>query len=618
MSSRRQQRRNQRSQNVTSLNGLFKNSKWKELRPATASNVRPPLHHHRQPVYHTNKNLNHHNRYVYPVSVSLRGRRTDEKTNERPGNRISSPSPVHRAVVGLVGNRGVPSLQWRPGLRESKHTIARHEQSTVTLFVDNIPKGIDRGWVRRLFGRCGEVVDLFISAKTRRNNPDCFGFVRYKSVQDAQYAIEELNAHVVRGRKLRVSMAKYGKDGGAVDEGGSKGRSSENNNKAEFQKTEHGRPSNVNFANNRTPAFRDGRRYSDVVAGIRKQLEELKEEVEQKVNIIPVFKTIKVREDDETAKFLKMGIVGENSEVLNIPHIHSQIQECNVKVTGILYLSPTKLLLVFDCEIDANNAVVCDSPLWNIFDNIRLWCEGDFFDDRVVWIECFGVHPLCCSKTNLKSIGELWGPVIHIENKVQGIENITGARLLIRTKAQNKIDSRVRLVYDHGSCDVWVKEVYGGCTKTCGYGNEKMVRSELQQVHNVEQGTGNHSLGYTKNSKFDDPLVQEMVVNPIERECQSWVDPIVSNENIYWSDVESAASGFSRQELNSPIMSPSRASKSSRPRGRPKKNSERGLVEARKTWETAQMLGITVDDENAVLSGLRKSKRILILEEKGE
>ena len=225
---------------------------------------------------------------------------------------------------------------------------------------------------------------------------------------------------------------------------------------------------------------------------------------------------------------------------------------------------------------------------------------------------------MCCSKENLTSIGELWGPVIHIENKVQGIENITGARILIRTKAQNRIDNRIRLVYDHGSCDVWIKEHYGSCTKICANGNEKMGRPELEQVQVLEQGTLDCSLHYTKTFLFDDPLVQEMLVCPLEEECQVWVDPIVSNENIYWSDVESADSCFSRQDLNSPIMSPSRVIRSSRPRGRPKKSSDPGLVEASKTWETAKMLGITVDDENAVLSGLRKSKRILLLEEKGE
>ena len=100
-------------------------------------------------------------------------------------------------------------------------------------------------------------------------------------------------------------------------------------------------------------------------------------------------------------------------------------------------------------------------------------------------------------------------------------------------------------------------------------------------------------------------------------ENQGWVDPIALNENIDWNNVVSADSCTSRQNLNSPVSTPIMANKSSRPRGRPRKSSDHGMIEARKTWETAQFLGISANDEEAVLSGLRKSKRISIMEGKG-
>ena len=43
-----------------------------------------------------------------------------------------------------------------------------------------------------------------------------------------------------------------------------------------------------------------------------------------------------------------------------------------------------------------------------------------------------------------------------------------------------------------------------------------------------------------------------------------------------------------------------------------------GSIEIKKAWELAQLLGISSHDEESVLSGLRKSKRILLLEGKGE
>ena len=84
-------------------------------------------------------------------------------------------------------------------------------------------------------------------------------------------------------------------------------------------------------------------------------------------------------------------------------------------------ISPTKLLIVFACKKDTSNAVIMDSPLWNVFDDVRVWSEGESFDDRLVWVECACIHPICCSKDNLRMIGEKWGPVIRIENKMQGL-----------------------------------------------------------------------------------------------------------------------------------------------------------------------------------------------------
>ena len=55
-------------------------------------------------------------------------------------------------------------------------------------------------------------------------------------------------------------------------------------------------------------------------------------------------------------------------------------------------------------------------------------------------------------------IGEKWGPVLYIDNTVESVSSLTYARLLVRTKAQNKIDARIRLLFEHGSSDVWVKE----------------------------------------------------------------------------------------------------------------------------------------------------------------
>ena len=232
----------------------------------------------------------------------------------------------------------------------------------------------------------------------------------------------------------------------------------------------------------------------------------------------------------------------------------------------------------------------------------------------LVWINCVGIHPLGWSKENLKSIGELWGPIIHVDTFVQGIENITGARILIRMKAQNKIDHRIKLFYDNGSCDVWVKEQYSRCGGCYGNRKEYVSKPTPEQVQNREQRT----LGNPSHTRCDyDPLLQEMNTWSKGEEKRIWVDPLVLDDNIDWNNAGSSHTCSPLQNEISPLSTPIRGKSTSRPRGRPRKHVDHGITEARKTWETAQRLGISADYEEAVLSGLRKSKRIWIMEGKG-
>ena len=90
-------------------------------------------------------------------------------------------------------------------------------------------------------------------------------------------------------------------------------------------------------------------------------------------------------------------------------------------VKGVFSLSPTKILIVFDSKHEAEIVAAIGSEYWNVFDDIRIWSEGEYFDNRIVWLECFGIHPKCWSEENVRKIGEKWGPVLSIDNSVDGL-----------------------------------------------------------------------------------------------------------------------------------------------------------------------------------------------------
>ena len=103
---------------------------------------------------------------------------------------------------------------------------------------------------------------------------------------------------------------------------------------------------------------------------------------------------------------LDNAIVVENSIVIDPKRVKSQITASVPDVKDVFSLAPTKVLVVFKSKLGVDLAVAEESGLWNMFDDVRTWSEGEMLDDRIVCLECFGIHPKCCSEDNLRRIGE--------------------------------------------------------------------------------------------------------------------------------------------------------------------------------------------------------------------
>ena len=63
----------------------------------------------------------------------------------------------------------------------------------------------------QIFRGVGEVFDIYISQKRRGFNCSKFGFVRFKRLDEATNTINNMNGAKIRGRRIKVAFAKYGK-----------------------------------------------------------------------------------------------------------------------------------------------------------------------------------------------------------------------------------------------------------------------------------------------------------------------------------------------------------------------------------------------------------------------
>ena len=229
--------------------------------------------------------------------------------------------------------------------------------------MDYIPEGMSPSWLKSIFEKDGLVEDVVIAKIARKHINAVFGFVRFSKFQDAKKAINRLNGFAVRGAKLRVSMAKYNRDGSVIKK-----------QKAIVEETSSG------FRMINTPSFTDQRKYSEVLMG--KQSLIVNET--RGLNVIPLCFTMNAVENEEIFVLLNRAIIAENTEVINLAQAEIEVSANVNSVKGMCSLSPTKILIVFESLKDAVDAVSGTSVLWNVFDDIRMWSEGEMFDDRLV------------------------------------------------------------------------------------------------------------------------------------------------------------------------------------------------------------------------------------------
>lgn len=321
-------------------------------------------------------------------------------------------------------------------------------------------------------------------------------------------------------------------------------------------------------------------------------------------------------------------------------------------------LSHSKLLLFFDNETELLKALDKTSALWKIFMEVRRWSEEEDYSERVTWIECFGIHPKCWSFENINAIGEKWGQVLHIDHDKEGVNSLTFARLMVKTKTKITIKACIKMEWEGGYCDVQVREatlcecMSRKILKQCeeesncdGLENPDQGLDEIEQLPiPPRMGVANEDVG--KN-------IDEMPCNnPVQMELDNGENGRVQNLDIQYVPsqdevmlvVNSSTAGIPDGEWFDPILSvecslntqrkmnlmaeKAMSTTQKRLRGRPKRNACSLPIplyippspsvsndEAHETWNVAKSLGVNASDEEAVIRELRKSKRLQKLEE---
>ncbi|RLD60784.1 MAG: RNA-binding protein [Bacteroidetes bacterium] len=78
----------------------------------------------------------------------------------------------------------------------------------MNIYVGNLPYSISEDELSKVFGQYGEVISVKIITDKYSGRSKGFGFVEMLNDDDAQKAIDELNDSDIKGRNVKVNVAR--------------------------------------------------------------------------------------------------------------------------------------------------------------------------------------------------------------------------------------------------------------------------------------------------------------------------------------------------------------------------------------------------------------------------
>lgn len=111
-------------------------------------------------------------------------------------------------VAGEPPARGRPAPRWVP-TRSSRAYRRSHRppRQDATCYVGNLDEGVDEELLWELMVQAGPVVSVFMPKDKVLSKHMGYGFVEYRSEEDAEYAIKVMNMIKLFGRPLRINKS---------------------------------------------------------------------------------------------------------------------------------------------------------------------------------------------------------------------------------------------------------------------------------------------------------------------------------------------------------------------------------------------------------------------------
>ncbi|CAM8968723.1 unnamed protein product [Rhodiola kirilowii] len=282
--------------------------------------------------------------------------------------------------------------------------------------IDNIPVGKDVGWLRAMFNKVGQLMDVFIPAKGRRASNSRFGFVRFKTLGEANAAVRRWNGANVGKEKLRVMLEDVG--GKPRSDCRFEGRGLEYNWRC---LGEEGVEPARSPKSTRVDQILQGNK--EVINGqnCKKRRVELEafEEQEEWLNntLVAEMKTIKLGED-----------------------LEKELRAEGISLVKVVPMGGRKVLIQFASVEDLERFLSEDySSVLRNFSLMKRWREKDVPTTRSVWISVLGLPFKAWTESNCERLSAPFGVFLKMDDRDVRFVGVGRARMLIDTSMVGRI-----------------------------------------------------------------------------------------------------------------------------------------------------------------------------------
>ncbi|KAJ0512413.1 putative RNA recognition motif domain, nucleotide-binding alpha-beta plait domain superfamily [Helianthus annuus] len=328
-----------------------------------------------------------------------------------------------------------------------------------TFLVQNVSDRVTRSVLWRSFQPCGFISDAYVARK-RDSRGRCFGFVRFKGIEDMKDFLGKLNKIRMFDMKVSVSLAKYDKDHKKIiyapeHLGRSVWRPKENHQGNCYQPA-GGVNSDRNFVKDHRPDIgksgpsfvQEGRSFADLLRG-NKEVHGNGAKVitvEGKGSLYPIH-------------CIGRSIIGCTKEVLSARRVRSTLDGVGLSEVGLSYVHGQTFMLTFNDKASAMRCMDSHSVFFqNNFSKFYLWNGEDIPFSRIAKISITGVPFVIRDNTLFDKIGDSFGTVIKPSSFSWQQEDNSSGTVTVLTNHLSRIEEGVVIKWNEKTMVVWVSE----------------------------------------------------------------------------------------------------------------------------------------------------------------